>query len=379
MRFSLVIILNLFFGIVWGQNGVDFCNLSSGSNFCKEIGYYISKYQKEYHNDSAKEYSKDYPNFIKGLKALKEHLEKGVLINDELRKTKFYVNNLRKVKIYKPKKLNSLLGSIVNIVDKNLKEKLCDPNDGSGVIDCDGDGVPNREDCAPKDPKIKGVGWECNDGDPNTENDVFNENCECKGILIIKKQGSIKGKSTKKKENKNVSYPDEKSSELKTKPAFKQNAGWDLRSLIWLLLLPIMFLSFLFVKERKKSSNLLEILNSSSAQKSEHGTNPHLVKKLERDLEDYKREDDKLNAQIKSLKDDLDYKNKQITELKEENESLIKKVTDYQNHPKLIEKNKELNKLKKIIEEKERQLMQKNLELNDLQKELKSIIDKLSK
>lgn len=70
-------------------------------------------------------------------------------------------------------------------------------NDGDGLIDCldpdcvaiptldcDGDGVPNGEDCAPTDPLVY-PGAMCSDNDVNTINDVFNTLCQCVGTPII--------------------------------------------------------------------------------------------------------------------------------------------------------------------------------------------------
>lgn len=54
----------------------------------------------------------------------------------------------------------------------------CDVNDPNA--DCDGDGVLNGQDCAPENPAIY-PGAACDDGDPNTVNDQYDENCVCKG------------------------------------------------------------------------------------------------------------------------------------------------------------------------------------------------------
>lgn len=47
-------------------------------------------------------------------------------------------------------------------------------------LDCDGDGVPNGLDCAPEDPSIY-PGAPCNDGNPDTFNDRYDDNCNCVG------------------------------------------------------------------------------------------------------------------------------------------------------------------------------------------------------
>ncbi|MCZ2101093.1 MAG: DUF5689 domain-containing protein [Chitinophagales bacterium] len=54
----------------------------------------------------------------------------------------------------------------------------CDLNDANA--DCDGDGVANGQDCAPENPLIY-PGAPCNDGDPNTFGDQYDEQCICKG------------------------------------------------------------------------------------------------------------------------------------------------------------------------------------------------------
>ena len=54
----------------------------------------------------------------------------------------------------------------------------CDLTDPSA--DCDGDGVPNGQDCAPSNATIY-PGAPCNDNDPNTFGDAYDDNCVCKG------------------------------------------------------------------------------------------------------------------------------------------------------------------------------------------------------
>ncbi|MFK7936918.1 MAG: GEVED domain-containing protein [Saprospiraceae bacterium] len=47
--------------------------------------------------------------------------------------------------------------------------------------DSDGDGVCNNDDCEPNNPNISSEGDACNDGNPNTTNDVIKANCVCAG------------------------------------------------------------------------------------------------------------------------------------------------------------------------------------------------------
>jgi hypothetical protein len=48
--------------------------------------------------------------------------------------------------------------------------------------DCDGDGVPNGQDCAPLNPAIY-PGAPCDDGNPNTTNDKYDAQCICAGTV----------------------------------------------------------------------------------------------------------------------------------------------------------------------------------------------------
>ncbi len=70
-------------------------------------------------------------------------------------------------------------------------------NDGDGLIDCldpdcvaiptldcDGDGIPNGDDCAPTDPIIY-PGAMCNDNNDNTSNDRYNDQCQCIGLPTV--------------------------------------------------------------------------------------------------------------------------------------------------------------------------------------------------
>lgn len=54
----------------------------------------------------------------------------------------------------------------------------CDVN--VATADCDGDGVPNGQDCAPLNAAIY-PGAPCDDGDDNTVNDQYDSACVCKG------------------------------------------------------------------------------------------------------------------------------------------------------------------------------------------------------
>ena len=57
------------------------------------------------------------------------------------------------------------------------------PCDGQGG-DADGDGVCANIDCNDNDASIGAIGSSCNDGNPNTNNDVINGNCQCVGTPI---------------------------------------------------------------------------------------------------------------------------------------------------------------------------------------------------
>lgn len=60
------------------------------------------------------------------------------------------------------------------------------PCDGQGG-DFDGDGICNNEDCAPLNPLLpRPEGTPCNDGDPDTDNDVIlADGCTCEGTPIV--------------------------------------------------------------------------------------------------------------------------------------------------------------------------------------------------
>ena len=59
-----------------------------------------------------------------------------------------------------------------------------DPNIGSNQNDNDCDGVITSLDCNDFDPTIGGIGSGCDDENPNTTNDIYNENCVCQGTTI---------------------------------------------------------------------------------------------------------------------------------------------------------------------------------------------------
>ena len=50
--------------------------------------------------------------------------------------------------------------------------------------DADGDGVCANEDCDDNNGSIGGEGSACNDGDPNTQNDALDANCNCVGTPV---------------------------------------------------------------------------------------------------------------------------------------------------------------------------------------------------
>ena len=52
------------------------------------------------------------------------------------------------------------------------------------ITDCDGDDVPNDDDCAPADPLVFS-GALCNDNNPNTFDDRYNDLCVCVGTPIV--------------------------------------------------------------------------------------------------------------------------------------------------------------------------------------------------
>ena len=52
---------------------------------------------------------------------------------------------------------------------------------GSNDPDNDGDGFPQSQDCNDEDPNLTVVGASCNDGNPNTVNDMVQSNCTCVG------------------------------------------------------------------------------------------------------------------------------------------------------------------------------------------------------
>lgn len=59
---------------------------------------------------------------------------------------------------------------------------ICTPCQGTAVNDSDGDGVCDEDECEPNDPsQTHGIGDSCDDGDPYTVNDVYNDNCICEG------------------------------------------------------------------------------------------------------------------------------------------------------------------------------------------------------
>ncbi|MEL6988029.1 MAG: hypothetical protein AAGK97_09370, partial [Bacteroidota bacterium] len=60
----------------------------------------------------------------------------------------------------------------------------CVPDNTVGVCDTDGDGVSDGNDICPGfDDNL--IGTECDDGNPNTLNDVYTTNCICEGVLPI--------------------------------------------------------------------------------------------------------------------------------------------------------------------------------------------------
>ena len=61
----------------------------------------------------------------------------------------------------------------------------CSPCAGQGG-DSDGDGTCNNQDCAPNDPNLPAApGTACNDGNPNTNNDVIqSDGCSCAGTPV---------------------------------------------------------------------------------------------------------------------------------------------------------------------------------------------------
>ncbi|MCB0519531.1 MAG: hypothetical protein KDD27_11350 [Saprospiraceae bacterium] len=63
--------------------------------------------------------------------------------------------------------------------------QVCDPCLGQGG-DSDGDGVCNNQDCQPNNPAFPATpGTPCNDGNPNTNNDVIQaDGCSCAGTLL---------------------------------------------------------------------------------------------------------------------------------------------------------------------------------------------------
>lgn len=102
------------------QRGVDFCNLSSG-NYCSELEDYIEIYQKEYDQNSKDRRVSNIPSFIRGLKKLRQHFEKGKLTGGNLEIVKKHAINLRKIKVYQDSRLKSILKNVIHIVDEELK------------------------------------------------------------------------------------------------------------------------------------------------------------------------------------------------------------------------------------------------------------------
>jgi len=70
-------------------------------------------------------------------------------------------------------------------VTTDCKTLTCDPCSNAGG-DTDGDGVCDNDDCQPSNPNYPAVaGTACNDGNPNTENDVVQgDGCSCAGTPI---------------------------------------------------------------------------------------------------------------------------------------------------------------------------------------------------
>jgi len=73
--------------------------------------------------------------------------------------------------------------TINDIIDENCNCNGHDPSDSECKDDQDGDGVCDDSDCWPADPtRSSGPGDPCDDGDSNTSDDKYDDNCFCKGV-----------------------------------------------------------------------------------------------------------------------------------------------------------------------------------------------------
>ncbi|MEE9373848.1 MAG: hypothetical protein V3V00_12430 [Saprospiraceae bacterium] len=61
------------------------------------------------------------------------------------------------------------------------KESSLNTDQDTTIIDKDQDGIPDNSDCVPNNPNISRPGDLCDDHDSNTDNDIIQENCTCKG------------------------------------------------------------------------------------------------------------------------------------------------------------------------------------------------------
>jgi hypothetical protein len=68
-----------------------------------------------------------------------------------------------------------------NICEKVVTLSSGSTGGGNNDVDNDNDGVNATEDCNDNDPNLTTVGAPCNDGNPDTDNDIVQANCTCAG------------------------------------------------------------------------------------------------------------------------------------------------------------------------------------------------------
>lgn len=331
-----VLYLVSFNSVLNAQGGVDFCNLSTGEDYCKKVDKFIKIYKENL--DRGEVGNKGcYKGMKKGLTKLNENFKSGDLFRDKLIIVKKIAEDLKGEKCYKDKKLVEILEQTVIFARKNIEVVECDP--GEPASDCDDDGIPNGKDCEPKNPDIGGIGYKCDDNNPETENDAYNENCECEGSKKGKEM-TAKGTPANKNSSKNRLKSDKqktedsngiKDEESKTKNRVtptekvkrkdkKNTLGLEFKDLLWLLLIPLLFALFRISKLTKD----LRAVKLASSKPHDYQKNMDRLKELEAYFKSSPKNSNKGDSNIQVLQDRIDAYKRKISVLERQNAELQK-------------------------------------------------------